>query len=101
MQWDLILARENDVLSAAIEANKRQHAYHDRRTALNRIVCEMDGYVIAMQHPRKAFYGLLSEICQLRDGHSTNARNEDQLPVRAINAMADEIRFSQRDGVTL
>lgn len=51
-QWDLILAKENDVLLAAIEANKRQHAHHDRRKALNRLVCEMEGYDIAMRHPR-------------------------------------------------
>lgn len=63
VQWDLILAKENDLLSAAIEANKRQHTHHDRRTALNRIVCEMEGYNIAIEYPRKAFHGLLSEIC--------------------------------------
>jgi hypothetical protein len=67
--------------------------------ALNRLVCEMEGYDIAMRHPRKVCYGLLSEICRLRDGHGTNSRNEDQLPGRATNAMPNEIRPSQHYGV--
>jgi hypothetical protein len=99
VQWNSILAKENDLLSAAIEANKRLHAHHDRRMALKRIVCEIEGYDIAMQHPRKVFHGLLSEIYRLRDGKSSNSGDEDRLPVGAINAMPDEIRFSQHAGV--
>lgn len=85
------MAKENEVLSAAIEANERQHAHHNRRKAVNRIVCEMEAYGIAMQHPRKVVNELLSEICQLRDEPSTNTRNEGQLHVRGTSAMPLEI----------
>lgn len=93
-----MLAKENNLLSAIIETNKRQHLHLDRRRALKRVACEIEAYGIGMQHPRKVFNGLFSEICQLRYRQRTNPRDGDQLLANAIDATPDEVQFSQHSG---
>ncbi|CAP86944.1 hypothetical protein PCH_Pc24g00360 [Penicillium rubens Wisconsin 54-1255] len=67
-QCTLVLAKQNGLLSEMIEANQRQAAHLDRRRAPRRVVSEKEGHSLGMQHPRKVFNGLPSEICQVRSG---------------------------------
>lgn len=94
-----MLAKENGLLSEMIGANQRQAEHLDRRRALRRVVSEMEGHGLGMQHPRKVFNGLFSEICQLRYRQRANPEDGDQLPVNAIAAMPDEVQVSQQNGI--
>lgn len=96
--WNRILAKENDLLSAVIKANTSQYVHQIKRKALERIACEIEGYNIAMQYPRKVFDGLLSEFCQLRWGQRANAGDDDHPSVNAINAMPNESHFPNTTG---
>ena len=98
-QCTSVLAKKNGLLSEMIEANQRQAEHLDRRRALRRVVSEIEGHGLGMQHPRKVFNGLFSEICQLRYRQRVNPGDGDQLPVNAIDAMPDEVQDSQQNGI--
>lgn len=50
----------------SLQQTKSQHAHQVRRRVVERIACEIEGYnIVVMQHPRKVFDGLLSELCRL------------------------------------
>jgi hypothetical protein len=53
-----VFVKENNLLSAIIEANKRQHAHFERRRGLKHVASEIEGHGLGMQHPRKVFNGL-------------------------------------------
>lgn len=94
-----VLVKENDLLSAIIEANKRQHAHLERRRGLKRVASEIEGHGLAMQHPRKVFNGLFAEISQLKYRRRTNPGDKSQLCVSGIDLMPERAQSCQHNGV--
>ena len=84
------MSRENELFSAAIDMNRKQHVLQDRRLALKRIARESEAYEIGTQYHRNVIGELLSEISRLRNGQPIYTEEEDQLPIDAINAMTGD-----------
>ncbi|KAJ5751455.1 uncharacterized protein N7511_008420 [Penicillium nucicola] len=102
LEYTLLMAEENSVLldelfSAAIDMNRKQHVLQDRRLALKRIARESEAYEIGTQYHRNVIGELLSEISRLRNGQPVYTEEEDQLPIDAINAMTGDYQCLQRD----
>ncbi|KAJ5642207.1 hypothetical protein N7490_006207 [Penicillium lividum] len=89
-EWDSILVKESSLLLAIIEANKCHHAHQLIERAAERIICEIKGHGIAMQHHRNFLDGLLVEFRQLRWGQRTDSWNQDQLFPNAVSDLPDE-----------
>ncbi|KAI2734862.1 hypothetical protein DTO013F2_10219 [Penicillium roqueforti] len=97
VEWTSIMSRENELFSAAIDMNRKQHVLQDRRLALKRIARESEAYEIGTQYYRNVIGELLSEISRLRNGQPVYTEEEDQLPIDAINAMTGDCQCLQRD----
>jgi hypothetical protein len=97
VEWTSILSRENELFSAAIDMNRKQHVLQDRRLAFKRVARESEAYEIGTQYHRNVIDELLSEISHLRSGQLVYTEEEDQLPIDAINAMTGDHQFPQRD----
>ncbi|KAJ5957948.1 hypothetical protein ACN42_g2337 [Penicillium freii] len=97
VEWTSILSRENELFSAAIDMNRKQHVLQDRRLALKRIVRESEAYEVGTQYHRNFLGELLSEISRLRSGQPVYTEEEDQLPIDAINTNTGDHQFPQRD----
>ncbi|OGE47073.1 hypothetical protein PENARI_c068G05295 [Penicillium arizonense] len=97
VEWTSIMSRENELFSAAIDMNRKQHVLQDRRLALKRIARESEAYEIGTQYHRNVIGELLSEISRLRNGQPVYTEEEDQLPIDAINAMTGDYQCLQRD----
>jgi hypothetical protein len=89
-EWNSILVKESSLLSAIIEANKCHHAHQLIERAAERIICEIKGHGIAMQHHRNFLDGLLVKFRQLRWGQRTDSWNQDQLFPNAVSGLPDE-----------
>ncbi|KAJ6176716.1 hypothetical protein N7485_003630 [Penicillium canescens] len=97
VEWTSIMSRENELFSAAIDMNRKQHVLQDRRSALKRIARESEAYEIGTQYHRNVIGELLSEISRLRNGQPVYTEEEDQHPIDAVNAMTGDCQCLQHD----
>jgi hypothetical protein len=76
VEWTSIFSRENELFSAAIDMNQKQHMLQDRRLALKRIARDSEAYEIGTQYHRNVIGELLSEISRLRSGQPVHTDDE-------------------------
>ncbi|KAJ5642677.1 hypothetical protein N7490_006677 [Penicillium lividum] len=67
-EWDSILVKESSLLSAVIEANKCHHAHQLIERAAERVICEIKGHGIAMQHHRNFLMDFWSSFASYDGG---------------------------------
>lgn len=92
-KWNLLLEKENAVLSAMIVANEMERAHQLIERESERIACELRSHGIALRYHRKLLDELISKFHHLRWGQYPGLEDNQPSPI-VLRETADGIQTS-------